>query len=163
MLEYSGVGLYWRGRCRGTRAEDGGAHRCFKNGTEIRMVRFIRLLKLARMLKMGKLVQRIEDMLDLSPLTLKLPGLLKSIELAAARCINLGTKLTVMSHFLGCFWWSFRAQKALAAGSWCPRRAIRTRTSARWAAWNATPHSPRPPGGARSTSESTRSSISASR
>lgn len=56
----------------------------------IRMVRLIRLLKLARMLKMGKLVQRIEDMLDLSPLTL--------------RCINLGTKLTVMSHFLGCFW-----------------------------------------------------------
>lgn len=56
----------------------------------IRMVQLIRLLKLARMLKMGKLIQRIEDMLDLSPLTL--------------RCMNLGTKLTVMSHFLGCFW-----------------------------------------------------------
>ncbi|CAJ1380899.1 unnamed protein product [Effrenium voratum] len=56
----------------------------------IRMVRLIRLLKLARVLKMGKLVQRIEDILDLSPLTL--------------RCINLGTKLTVMSHFMGCFW-----------------------------------------------------------
>mmetsp|Transcript_49674 Transcript_49674/g.115952 ORF Transcript_49674/g.115952 Transcript_49674/m.115952 type:complete len:1327 (-) Transcript_49674:54-4034(-) len=56
----------------------------------IRMVRLVRLLKLARMLKMGKLVQRIEDMLDLSHLTLK--------------CLNLGTKLTVMSHFLGCFW-----------------------------------------------------------
>eukprot|EP00930_Biecheleria_cincta_P043154 TRINITY_DN2966_c0_g2_i1.p1 TRINITY_DN2966_c0_g2~~TRINITY_DN2966_c0_g2_i1.p1 ORF type:complete len:1445 (-),score=322.48 TRINITY_DN2966_c0_g2_i1:97-4368(-) len=56
----------------------------------IRMVRLIRLLKLARMLKMGKLAQKFEDMADLSPLALK--------------CINLGGKLTIMSHFLGCFW-----------------------------------------------------------
>eukprot|EP00931_Biecheleriopsis_adriatica_P055558 TRINITY_DN32880_c0_g2_i1.p1 TRINITY_DN32880_c0_g2~~TRINITY_DN32880_c0_g2_i1.p1 ORF type:complete len:1355 (-),score=283.65 TRINITY_DN32880_c0_g2_i1:72-4136(-) len=56
----------------------------------IRMVRLVRLLKLARMLKMGKLAHKFEDMVDLSPLTLK--------------CINLGAKLTVMSHFLGCFW-----------------------------------------------------------
>lgn len=56
----------------------------------IRMVRLMRLLKLARMLKMGRLIQRVEDLLDLSHLTLK--------------CLNLGAKLTVMSHFLGCFW-----------------------------------------------------------
>ena len=53
------------------------------------MVRFIRLLKLARMLKMGKLVQRIEDMLDLSPLALKpgsrLDSRLERLELARAR------------------------------------------------------------------------------
>jgi len=56
----------------------------------VRIVRLFRLLKLARLLKMGRIVRSFEDKFELSPLTLK--------------CMNLGGKLTLMSHFLGCFW-----------------------------------------------------------
>jgi len=57
----------------------------------VRIVRLARLLKLARLFKMGKLLKVFEEVIELSPIVM--------------RCMKLGSRLIVMAHLLGCFWY----------------------------------------------------------
>merc|ERR1740130_533885 len=57
----------------------------------VRIVRLVRLLKLARLLKMGRLMKVFEEVIELSPIV--------------TRCFKLGSRLLIMAHLLGCFWY----------------------------------------------------------